>query len=149
MSITSFDALPDLVLIELFSYLSSLDILWGFTRLNQRLTMLIIEKGFFHHINLSTASYDQFKTILDVLSLDEIQSIAIDNDASPLQLVRWPYLPRLNTLRIVGPYNHKDLLTFLLLHAATITRLIINTNERLVPVGVICQRSATSCFTKT
>lgn len=45
--ITSFDDLPDLVLIELFSYLSSFDVLWGFTQLNTRLTLLLIERGFF------------------------------------------------------------------------------------------------------
>ena len=136
MSITCFNDLSDLVLIELLSYLSSFDILWGLTRLNQRLTMLIIERGFFHHINLSSARYEQFKTIVDFLPLNEIESIVIDTDASPLQLTHWPYLPRLRTLRIVGPYDLDDLLIFLLLHAATITNLIIKSNRRLVPVSI-------------
>ena len=134
--ITCFDDLPDLVLIELFSYLSSIDILWGFTHLNHRLTMLITERGFFYHINLSLARYHQFNTILRFLPLNDIQSLAIDSDASPLQLTHWPYLPRLRTLRIIGVYNHDDLLLFLLLHAATLTHLIIKSNERLVPVSI-------------
>lgn len=137
MSITSFDDLSDLVLIELLSYLSSFDILWGLTCLNQRLTTIIIERGYFHHINLSSARYEQFKTIVDFLPLNEIESIVIDTDASPLQLTHWPYLPRLRTLRIVGPYDLDDLLIFLLLHAATITNLIIKSNRRLVPVSII------------
>ncbi len=134
-SITCFDDLPDLVLIELFSYLSSIDILWGFTHLNHRLTMLITERGFFYNINLSVACYHQFNTILRFLPLNDIESLSIDSDASPLQLTRWPYLPRLRTLRIVGVYNFDELLLFLLLHAATLTHLIIKSNERMVPVS--------------
>jgi hypothetical protein len=134
--ITCFDDLPDLVLIELFSYLSSIDILWGFTHLNHYLTKLIIERGFFSHINLSLARYDQFNTILRFLPLNDIQSLSIDSDASPLQLICWPYLPRLRTLRIISVNNYDDLLLFLLVHAATLTHLIIISNERLVPVSV-------------
>ncbi|CAF4812892.1 unnamed protein product [Rotaria sp. Silwood1] len=51
--LTRFTDLPDLVLIELFSHLSSIDILWAFTCLNHRLKILITEQGFFYHINLS------------------------------------------------------------------------------------------------
>jgi hypothetical protein len=135
-SITCFDDLPDLVLIEIFSYLSSIDILWGLTRLNCRLTMLVTERGFFHDINLSTAHYHQFNTILHFLSLNDIQSLAMDSDASPLQLTHWPHLPRLKTLRIIGVYNYDELSNFLLLHAATLTHLIVKSNERLIPVSV-------------
>ena len=135
-SITWFDDLPDLVFIEIFSYLSSIDILWGLTQLNYRLTMLITERGFFHDINLSTAHYHQFNTILHLLSLNRIQSIAIDSDASPLQLTHWPHLPHLKTLRIIGVYNYDELSKFLLLHAATLTHLIIKSKEILIPVSV-------------
>lgn len=135
-SATHFNNLPDLVLIELFTYLSSKDVLWGFTHLNHRLTMLIAECGFFCHINLSNARYHQFNAILRFLPLNDIQSLVIDSDASPLQLYRWPYLPRLRTLRIIGTYNYQHLLLFLLLHAATLTHLVIKSNERLVPVSV-------------
>jgi hypothetical protein len=133
---TRFNDLPDLGLIELFTYLSSTDILWGFTHLNHRLTMLIIERGFFYHINLSNARYHHFNTILRFVPLNDIQSLAIDSDASPLQLTRWPYLPRLRTLRIIGAYNYDHLLLFLLLHAANLPHLIMKSNERLVPVSV-------------
>ncbi|CAF4534306.1 unnamed protein product, partial [Rotaria sp. Silwood2] len=95
--------------------------------------MLTMEQGLFYHINLSLARNYQFNRILHFLPLNDIQSLAIDNDASPLQLTRWPYLPSLKTLRIIGVYNHNDLLLFLLLHAATLIHLIIKSNERLVP----------------
>ncbi|CAF3213322.1 unnamed protein product [Rotaria socialis] len=134
--ITRFGDLSDLVLIELFSYLSSIDILWGFTHLNYRLTTLITERGFFYHINLSFARYRQFNTILRFLPLNDILSISIDNDASPLQLTCWPYMPRLRTLRIISVYDYDDLLPFAILHAATLTHIIVNSNERLVPDGV-------------
>ena len=98
-SITCFDDLPDLALIEVLSYLSSIDVLWGLTHLNHRLTMLINERGFFHHINLSSARYDQFERIVRYLRLNEIRSLLIDTHASPLQIPRWPYLPCLTTLR--------------------------------------------------
>ena len=134
---TSFNELSDLVLIELFSYLSSLDVLWGFTHLNQRLTCLIREQNFLSRINLSFAHYDQFNSILHTLPLNDIQSVAIDSDASPLQLTHWPYLPCLRTFRIIGACDCDDLLLFVLLHAATLTHLIIKSNERLVPVSNI------------
>ncbi|CAF4479001.1 unnamed protein product, partial [Rotaria sp. Silwood2] len=57
--------------------------------------MLISERDFFHHVNLSLARRHQFDTILRFLSFNDIQSLVIDSDASPLQLTRWPYMLRL------------------------------------------------------
>ena len=132
---TCFDDLPDLVLIEVLSYLSSVDVLWGLTHLNHRLTLLINERRFFHHINLSSAHYHQFQRILRFLPLNEIRSLVIDTRASPLQLSCWPYLPRLTTLCIIDVYNYDELLLFVVLHAATITHLIVKTNERSISVS--------------
>ena len=132
---TCFDDLPDLVLIEILSYLSSIDVLWGLTDLNHRLTMLINERGFFHHINLSSARYDQFERILRYLRLNEIRSLLIDTHASPLQIPRWPYLPCLTTLCVIDVWNLDELSLFILRHAATLDRLIIKTNERSTAVG--------------
>ncbi|CAF4541273.1 unnamed protein product, partial [Rotaria socialis] len=75
-------------LIELCAYLPSYDIIWGLTWLNHRLTMIISERGFLYHVNISLARYRQFNTILQFLPLNYIQSLAIDSDASPLQLTR-------------------------------------------------------------
>jgi len=76
------------VIIELPSYLSPADILWGLTRLNHRLTMFITKRDFFHHVNLSLARYHQFNIFLRFLPLNHIQSLSIDGDASSLQLTR-------------------------------------------------------------
>ena len=132
---TCFDDLPDLVLIEVLAYLSSFDVLWGWTHLNRRLTMLINERGFFHHINLSSARYHQFERIVRSLPLNEIRSLVIDTHASPLQLSRWPYLPRLTTLCVIDVWNYDELSVFLLLHAATLGRLVIKTNRRSIAVS--------------
>ncbi|CAF4631235.1 unnamed protein product, partial [Rotaria sp. Silwood2] len=94
-----------------------------------------MERSFFDYVNLSVARYHQFNKILRFLPLNDIQSLSINNETCSLQLTCWPYLPRLRTLRIIGVYNHNDLLIFLLLHAATLTHLIMKSNERLIPDG--------------
>ena len=88
-SITSFDDVPDLFFIELFNYLFPIDILWSLINLNER--------GFFRHINLSSACLFQFDTLVSLLPLNRIQIFAIDIEASPLQLSRSSHLPHLST----------------------------------------------------
>ncbi len=124
---TTFDDLPDLALIEILSYLSSFDILWGLTRLNQRITSLLIERKYFRSVDLTSAHHFQFNKIVQVIPLNEIESLTIDINASPLQLSHWPYLPRLSTLRLKGVREYNDVIIFLLLHAATLTHLTIDT----------------------
>ncbi|CAF3366082.1 unnamed protein product [Rotaria sp. Silwood2] len=98
--ISLFDELADLALIEIFSCLSCSDIVWSFSNLNSRLTILLTERGFYRHINLSSAGRNLFAAILSILRLNEIESLVIDRCASPLQLKRWPHLPHLTTLRL-------------------------------------------------
>ena len=128
-SVSVFDDLPDLALIELFTYLSSFDALWSFSRINYRLTILLAERGFLRRLNLSPARFGQFNILFDLFTLKDIQSLAIDCDGSPLQLIRWPRLPQLRTLRIKGVCNVGDLKIFLLVHAATLTHLILESNQ--------------------
>jgi hypothetical protein len=132
---TRFDDLADLILIEIFSYLSSFDILWGFTYLNQRITSLLVERKYFRCVDLSSAHYFQFNKIIQVIQLNEIESLSIDINASPLQLYCWPYLPRLSTLRLKGVREYNDVITFLLLHAATLTHLTIQTRVEFISVS--------------
>ena len=134
--VTVFNDLPDLVLLELFSYLSSSDILWGWTFLNNRLTSLISELGFFCHVNLSSTHRHQFDTILRRISLNKIESLIIDIDASPLQLSRWPHLPRLITLKLKGVRNLEDVSTFVLLHASTLTHLTFHSCDYFTTVRI-------------
>jgi hypothetical protein len=133
---TRFDDLPDLALLEIFSYLSSLNILWTFTCLNDRFTALVAERGFFHHVNLSSARLSQFDSLQCLLPLNEIQSLTIDINASPLQLARWPYLPSLTKLRFKVLRDFDDILKFVVLHAATLTHILIQTNTLFHMVNI-------------
>lgn len=136
-SITLFDDLPDLVLIEIFSYLSSLDVLWTFSCFNRRIILLLTERAYFRRIDLSRAHRHQFHILLDILPLNDIKTLSIDIDASPLQLSQWPYLPRLKTLVLKGVREFNDVLIFVLLHAATLTYLTIHTSEEFVAVSIL------------
>jgi hypothetical protein len=135
-SVTVFNDLPDLVLLEFFSYLSSVDILWGWAFLNDRLTSLVTELGFFRHVNLSSTRRHQFDTILRLIPLNKIESLVIDIDASPLQLSRWPHLPRLATLKLKGVRKLEDVSTFVLLHATTLTHLILHSCDYFSTVRI-------------
>ncbi len=86
--ITQFDDLPDLVIIDLFTYLTSIDVLWAFANLNDRLRKLIDERGFFRDINFSSARLSKFDTLLTLLPLNRIEILVIDIGASTLQLSR-------------------------------------------------------------
>lgn len=133
---TTFNDLSDLVLIEIFSYLSSFDTLWGLTRLNQRITLLLIERKYFHWVNLSPSRYYQFNKIVQMsVLLNKIQSLTIDINSSPLQISHWPYLPRLTTLRLNGVREYDGMVIFLLLHAATLTHLTIDTRAEFNSVS--------------
>ncbi|CAF2884679.1 unnamed protein product [Rotaria sp. Silwood2] len=125
---SSFDDLPDLTLLEIFSYLSCADALWSFSNLNSRLITLLKERGFYHHLNLSSTRRKQFETILSILQLNQIESLVIDRYASPLQLRRWPYLPNLTTLRLQGVRNFRDVFKFARKHANTLSHLTVQSS---------------------
>ena len=130
-----FDDLPDLSLIEIFSHLSCVDALWAFSELNSRLTRLLLERGFYRHINLSFTRYNQFRTLLSLLRLNEIQSLVIDCYASSLQLNKWPYLPHLKILRVKGLRDYIDIFNFTLQHANTLTHLTVESNVHYIMVS--------------
>ncbi|CAF1550829.1 unnamed protein product, partial [Adineta ricciae] len=131
--ITRFDDLPDLFFIELFHYLTSFDILWSLINLNNRIQQLIYERGFFRRIDLSSASLYKFDKVLTRLPLPEIQTLAINVEASPLQLSHFPYLPHLTTLRIYGLRELQHANTFILRHSHSLERLTLQTNDIFQP----------------
>jgi hypothetical protein len=132
-----FDDLADLTLIEIFKYLSSLDVLWSFSCLNDRLTALLIERSCFRQVNLSLARRHQFDILVLCLPLNKIQSLIIDVEASPLQLYRWPYLPRLTRLLLKSISNFDDVSNFVVRHASTLTHLTLETIKHLINVCFI------------
>ncbi|CAF4315515.1 unnamed protein product [Rotaria sp. Silwood2] len=127
--ITVFDNLSDLSLIEILSYLSCADALWAFSNISARLTTLLTELGFYRHANLSSTRYYQFQTILPILRLNEIESLVIDCYASSIQLRKWPYLPRLITLRLKGVRNVVDVFNFAQQHAKTLMHLTVESSD--------------------
>ena len=135
--VTLFDDLPDLSLIEIFSYLSRADTLWCFGNLNIRLTGLIIERGFYYHIDLSSTRYHQFKVLLSLLQFNKIQSLVIDCYSSTLQLKCWPYLPHLRTLKLKGVRIYVDVLKFVQQHGATLTHLTLESSEYFQTVSIV------------
>ena len=130
-----FDDLPDLAVIEIFSYLSSVDALSGFASLNHRLASLLNERGFFRHAYLPSLRSHPFKALLCTVRLNQIESLVIDDSGSPRQLFRWLYLPRLTRLRLQGVREYDSILVFLLLHAATLVHLTIKSNKYCLTVS--------------
>ncbi|CAF4887118.1 unnamed protein product, partial [Rotaria socialis] len=133
--ITKLDDLPDLFFIDLFNYLSSTDILWAFTNLNNRIQTLINERGYFRHINLSSARLSKLDRLLSILPLNQIETLIIDIEASPLQLSRWPYLPHLTTLRLYRLRDFTDATNFILRHSTSLKHLTLETNDLFMQCG--------------
>ena len=67
--------------------------------------------------------------------LNEIETPVIDRTASPLQLSRWSYLPRLTKLHLRGVREYDSVLFFALLHAATLTHVTIESDEYALTVS--------------
>ena len=135
-STKQFDDLPDLIIIDLFNYLSSIDVLWTFANLNHRFRELVNERGYFRHVNLSSARLSKFDALLALLPLNQIQTLIIDIGASSLQLTRWPHLPSLTTLRLYGLRDFEDATSFILQHSATLIHLTLGTNDRFISVCI-------------
>ena len=130
------EELPDLALLELLRYLSSFDAAWLFARMNHRFHALMQESGF-RRINWSPARSNQFNILFNLVPLDNVHSLVIDQEASPLQLLRWPRLPRLKAFRIKGVCNMEHLQMFLLCHAPTLTHLTVESNREDMMVSDI------------
>ncbi|CAF1042850.1 unnamed protein product [Adineta ricciae] len=112
-------------------YLTSFDILWSFIDLNNHIQQLIYERGFFRHIDLSSASLYKFDKVLTRLPLPEIQTLVINVEASPLQLSHFPYLPHLTTLGMYGLRELKHANTFILRHSHSLERLTLNYKQMI------------------
>ena len=136
VSITQFDDLPDLVIIDLFTRLTSIDVLWAFANLNHRLRKLVHQRGFFHHINLSSARLSKFDTLLTLIPLAQIESLIIDIGASILQISHWPDLPSLTTLRIYGLRDFEDATNFILRHSVSLVHLSLGINDKFMLVCI-------------
>ena len=136
-STTQFDDLPDLFIIDLFGYLTSIDVLWTFANLNHGFRKLVNERGFFRYINLSSARLSKFNTLLSLLPLNQTETLVIDIGASSFQTTHWPHLPSLTTLRLYGLRDFEDATSFILQHSLTLTHLTLRTDDRFISVCII------------
>ena len=124
-----FDDLADLALLEMLSYLSCADALCAFTCVNDRCSRLLEEQGFFRQVNLSAPYCREFHQLLQIIPLDYIETLVIDRTSSPLHLIRWPYLPRLTRLHLRGVCDYDSILSFVILHTATLTHITIQSDQ--------------------
>src|ERR1700722_15073144 len=82
------EMLPDEMLLEIFQYLSTADVLYSFFNLNSRFNRTISNS--IHHINLTLSTYDQFDYICTIV-LNEfnycstVRSLTISNNWIYLQ----------------------------------------------------------------
>ncbi|CAF2725237.1 unnamed protein product [Rotaria sp. Silwood2] len=134
--ITLFNDLADLSIIEIYSYLSSVDTLWSFNNLNSRITRLLIERNIYRHVNLSSSRYKRFVRYLSLLRYNDIESLVIDCYASPLQLTCFPYLPNLRILKIKGVREFIDVFNFARKHGRTLTHLTVESNQYFKTTGL-------------
>jgi hypothetical protein len=124
--------------ISLVSYLNSVDVLWAFANLNNRLRKLVNEREFFRHINLSSARLSKFNTLLTLIPLNQIESLVIDIGASLLQILHlhWLDLPSLTTLRLYGLRDYEDATNFILRHSTSLVHLTLGTDNRFMSVCI-------------
>ena len=134
-SVTRFDDLPELVYIELFQYLSSVDILLSLLVYSNHIQQLVHERGFSRRINLSSASLYKFDALLKRLPLTQIETLVVDMDASSLQFSRFPYLSNLTTLRLYGVRNLTDAYKFIRRHSRSLQCLTLDTSCLFRPVS--------------
>ena len=135
--VTFFDDLPDLVLIELLSYLTCVDAVLGFSNLNSRLTAILFERGFYRHVNLSSMGRHQFQLILSFFQCSQIESLVIDYYGSPLQLKRWPCLRNLRILIVRAVRELRDVYKFARKHVKTLTHLTAESSEYSSTVSIV------------
>ena len=107
------------------------------TNLNNRIQVLINERGVFRHIDLSAASLSKFDLLLTILPLNQIETLIIDVEASPLQLSRWPNLPHLTKLRLYGLRDFLDATDCILRHSTSLLYLTLETSELFMFVCII------------
>jgi hypothetical protein len=128
---TDFMSLPDLVLLEILSYLSCEDVLYAFDSLNlNRLNDLIVERGAFRQICLSPSlSMQQYKYLMNgVWSLHLVKSLVVRDVFAKFFVFILPLksrlLPLLTDLRLIEmAVLHHSAEQFILAHSLTLTHL--------------------------
>ena len=138
-------SLPDMVLLEILSYLSCEDALYAIVSLHSdRFDRLLAERGAFRQICLSaTLPTEQYRFLLNgVWSLHAVKSLILDRVFPDFSTAFPPFrqpLPSLTHLRLIAmDYPHYSAERFILAHRLTLTHLTITSKSRSFvtsPVG--------------
>jgi hypothetical protein len=122
-----FDDLPELVLLEVLSYLSCEDALDAFACVNALLNRLLGERGAFYHIHLSSSlSRRQWIAFYNMWPRYLIQSLTVRDVFTNLlsTLIPWsfPSLTQLRLIDLISP-QHGSMYFFVDAHVSTLTHL--------------------------
>jgi hypothetical protein len=135
MDITHFLSLADIVLLEIFAYLSCEDALYAFADLHDfRLVDLLSERGAYWHIRLSSQLSMQQYSVLskDIWRYDYVRSLVCREMFSDF----FPYFtlcrlfPSLTELRLLlVRYSSKIVTEFVIAHAPTLTHFTLTPSK--------------------
>ena len=102
---STFEILPDELILIACTFLSAIDILYAFDNLNNRLDAIIAEHR--SHLNLSKTTWKQFQHFFSTTEIyQKIQSVVIDNHYNTsLSAVVRSFLPNLTNLKRVKLLN--------------------------------------------
>lgn len=132
MSLIHFIFLPDIVLLEVFSYLSCKHALYAFTGFSEhRLDHLLRERGAFKQIHVSShINCEQFnKLATDIWRYDDVRSLVCDEVFSDFGAYLIPQLSPLSKLRLLSLRCAEDALALLIrTQSSTLTHLSVSEN---------------------
>jgi hypothetical protein len=136
MTATHFMSLPDLVLLDMFTYLSGEDVLYSFGDLHDlRVLDLLTEHGAFQHICLSSQlSRHQYQVLSKgIWRYDLVRSFVLKemfsdyiSHCTPCQI--FPSLTDLRVFFIRAVFD--DLSEFVIAHSSTLTHLSIKRSDQ-------------------
>ncbi|CAF3957597.1 unnamed protein product [Rotaria sp. Silwood1] len=105
VSITMFDNLPTEIILDVFDYLSSNEIIYSFFYLNQRLQNLLIKQQYYiNYLQLPISNFNFWQKILSIIG-SQIELLIIAHDYLTLSL---DYFPNLKSIIITSPYSMID-----------------------------------------
>ncbi|CAF4904403.1 unnamed protein product [Rotaria sp. Silwood1] len=105
VSITMFDNLPTEIILDVFDYLSSNEIIYSFFYLNQRLQNLLIKQQYYiNYLQLPISNFNFWQKILSIIG-SQIELLIISHDYLTLSL---DYFSNLKSIIITSPYSMID-----------------------------------------
>ncbi len=133
-------SLPDLVLLEIFSYLSCEDALYAIAELNiNRLNGMLAERGAFRQIHLSSAlSYQRYIILAErIWRFDSVLSLVVEGIFADGLFLLAPrrVFSSLADLRILYARRLYETTTaFVIAHASTLTHLTVTPTHHPFPM---------------